>query len=50
MAIGSLAIFAAFGDKVPHRILFFVSAAMAVLAWIVMIFFGTQMQAGAASQ
>lgn len=50
VAVGSLAIFAALGDRVPHRILFFVSAAMAVLAWIVMIFFGMQMEAGCANQ
>ncbi|MDO5328685.1 MAG: MFS transporter [Coriobacteriia bacterium] len=49
-AIGSLAIFAALGDRVPHRILFFVTAAMAVAAWGVMIFFGMQMEAGNANQ
>lgn len=31
-AVGSLAIFSALGDRVPHRVLFFVTAAMAVAA------------------
>lgn len=49
-AVGSLAIFSAFGDKVPHKILYFLTAAMAVAAWGVMVFFGLQMQAGNAEQ
>lgn len=46
-AVCSLAIFSYFGDKVPHRILFFLTAAMAVAAWGVMVFFGIQLEAGA---
>lgn len=47
-AIGSLAIFSALGDKVPHRILFALTAGMALAAWLVMVFFGMQLEAGTA--
>lgn len=49
-AIGSLAIFSKFGDKVPHRILFALTAGMALASWIIMVFFGTQLQAGTADE
>ncbi|MEF2656458.1 MAG: MFS transporter [Eggerthellaceae bacterium] len=45
-AIFSLAAFSKFGDVVPHRLLFGISAGMALLSWVVMVFFGMQLQAG----
>lgn len=45
-AVGSLAIFSKFGDKIPHRILFAATAVMALAAWVVMVFFGMQLEAG----
>ncbi len=47
-AVGSLAIFSKFGDKIPHRILFAATAVMALAAWVVMVFFGMQLEAGTA--
>jgi len=47
-AVGSLAIFSKFGDKVPHKTLFGISAGMALAAWMVMVFFGMQLSAGTA--
>lgn len=47
-AVGSLAIFSRLGDRVPHRVLFACTAIMALAAWVVMVFFGTQLQAGTA--
>ncbi len=41
----SLAIFSKFGDKIPHRILFAATAVMALAAWVVMVFFGMQLEA-----
>ncbi|MCH4184587.1 MAG: MFS transporter [Eggerthellaceae bacterium] len=45
-AVCSLAVFSKLGDKISHRVLFGVNAAMALAAWLVMVFFGTQLQAG----
>ena len=46
VAICSLAIFSKFGDKVPHRILFGLSAGLALLSWVAIAVFGLAMQTG----
>ena len=46
VAICSLAIFSKFGDKVPHRILFGLSALLALLSWVAIAIFGIAMQNG----
>lgn len=46
VAFCSLAIFSKFGDKVPHRILFGLSAGLALLSWIAIAIFGIAMQHG----
>lgn len=45
-AIFSLVVFSKFGDRVSHRVMFGVGAAMALAAWILMVFFGTTLQNG----
>lgn len=49
-AIFSILIFSALGDRVPHRLLYFLTSALAVIAWIVMVFFGYQLAQGTADQ
>lgn len=46
VAACSLAIFSKFGDKVSHRVLFGISAAMALLSWICIAVFGIALQNG----
>lgn len=49
-AIFSILIFAKLGDTVPHRILYFLTSALAVFSWIVMVFFGFQLSNGNQAQ
>ena len=46
VAVCSLAIFSKFGDVIPHRILFGVSAALALVSWIAIAVFGLALQNG----
>lgn len=46
VAVCSLAIFSKFGDKVPHKVLFGISAAMALVSWIAIAWFGLGLQNG----
>ena len=46
VAICSLAIFSKFGDTVPHRILFGISALLALLSWIAIAVFGLALRSG----
>lgn len=46
VAVCSLAIFSKFGDKVPHRILFGISALLALLSWVAIAIFGLALQNG----
>lgn len=46
VAVCSLAIFSKFGDKVSHRVLFGLSALLALLSWVAIAIFGLAMQNG----
>ncbi len=46
VAVCSLAIFSYFGDKVSHRLLFGISAGMALLSWICIAIFGMALNNG----
>lgn len=46
VAVCSLAIFSHFGDKVSHRVLFGISAAMALLSWVCIAVFGMALNNG----
>lgn len=46
VAVCSLAIFSKFGDKVPHRVLFGISAGLALLSWVAIAAFGLGLENG----
>lgn len=50
IAVCSLVIFSKLGDKVPHRILFGISAALALLSWVAIAIFGVALTNGTAGQ
>lgn len=50
IAICSLVIFSKLGDKVPHRILFGISAVLALLSWVAIAIFGVALTNGTAGQ
>ncbi|MBS5451020.1 MAG: MFS transporter [Coriobacteriia bacterium] len=49
-AVCSLVIFSKLGDKISHRVLFGVSALLALLSWAVMAYFGTQFDPNGANE
>lgn len=50
IAVCSLVIFSKLGDKVPHRILFGISAVLALLSWVAIAIFGVALTNGTAGQ
>ncbi|MFR7746996.1 MAG: MFS transporter [Eggerthellaceae bacterium] len=46
IAVCSLAIFSRYGDKVSHRVLFGISALLALLSWVAIAVFGIALQNG----
>ncbi len=50
IAVCSLIIFSKLGDKVPHRILFGISAVLALLSWVAIAIFGVALTNGTAGQ
>lgn len=50
IAVCSLVIFSKLGDKVPHRILFGISAVLALLSWVAIAIFGAALTNGTAGQ
>ena len=50
VAVCSLAVFSKLGDKVPHRVLFGVSALLALASWVCIAIFGAALNNGTSAQ